>query len=309
MPKHFFTRPGAHPADYELAQLLDAPDGGDARVARHLAGCPRCMAVYAEFAGARAALLTEAGRAEVPAEWLTRGLAVGAGGATPSSTAAAGGARPPSTIGRRGRARRVALLAAAAALVLVVGLEGSRLWGLRRDHAALAAAFRADSYGGLLYGEGFMPAPAGLRGAALPPEAEGALARLAARAAHGPRSADEAFWLVGGFLAEDDLDNADAHLREALRRFPGDDRLLALAGTLAYKRNDLVGAGDALNEALARRRTADHLYNLALVRRAQGQSAAAEELLRELATRFPDSPVTRLAREGASRTAPGESSR
>lgn len=286
MNRDRFTRLSAHPTDLELARLLERDTPPDLKVAGHLAGCRRCMAVYAEFVHAHAGAQAEAAT-PVPDEWLRRGLQVAA---TPPA-----GVRPRPAAPRRLVPRGALLLTAAACALLMVTVGVDRL-RVRQAHEVLAGQLRQDSYGGLLYGEAFRPNPSGRRGLLSDPRVDDALAELVRRDARGARSAGDAFWLVAGCLARNDLDNADAHLREARRRYADDDRLASLGGVLAYKRNALAEAASALAAALERRRSPTHLYNLALVRRAQGDSAAAQALYGELAARFPESMAAGLAR-------------
>lgn len=294
MNRDRFTRLSAHPTDLELARLLERDTPPDLKVAGHLAGCRRCMAVYAEFVHAHAGAQSEAAT-PVPDEWLRRGLQVAAA--------------PPPSVRLRPAAPlrfvpRGALLVAAAACALLVVAAGVDRLRVQQTHEVLAGQLRQDSYGGLLYGEAFQPSPSGRRGGLSDPRVDNALAELVRREARGARSADDAFWLVAGCLARNDLDNADVHLREARRRYADDDRLASLAGVLAYKRNALAEAAAALAAALERRRSPTHLYNLALVRRAQGDSAAAEALFGELAARFPESMAAGLVRTGGQAPSP-----
>jgi TolA-binding protein len=165
----------------------------------------------------------------------------------------------------------------------------------------LARALCQDSFGGMLYGEEFPPSPSGRRGATGDPGVESALVGLVRREAGGALSADDSFWLVAGLLARNDLDNAAAHLREALRRHADDPRLASLTGILAYKQDNLAAATPALAAALARRHSATNLYNLALARGAQGDTAAAQALTRELLAHFPRSVAASVARAAARR--------
>ena len=101
---------------------------------------------------------------------------------------------------------RGALLVAAAACALLVVAAGVDRLRVHQTHEVLAGQLRQDSYGGLLYGEAFQPSPSGRRGGLGDPRVDDALAELVRREARGARSADDAFWLVAGCLARNDLD-------------------------------------------------------------------------------------------------------
>jgi tetratricopeptide (TPR) repeat protein len=276
-----------HLTDIELARLVDASAPADVSVAEHLAVCRRCMAIYAEFVHIRAAHHSPGGLPVPPTEWIQRGLAAG--------TVKRLG--PLSLI--HGRfARRFALAAAAAVFCLVGGAWSVDRVRLQHDHERLAARLQEDSFGGLLYSEAFEPVPSGVRGTPSGSGTDEALADLARRSRNGPRTTEDAFWLVAGFLAHNDLDNADAYLRAA-RRLPADDsRLTTLAGILAYKRNDLPTAAAILKAAVEQERSATNLYNLSMVLEALGDQPGAAALTGEIKQRFPGSWVAGLVEAG-----------
>jgi tetratricopeptide (TPR) repeat protein len=244
------------------------------------------MGVYSEFIEMRCRLLSESGIEPPPLEWLERGLQV---------------AKPPATAHRSTRhGRRVlwlvpSMAAAAGIVVLFVSISWRQL-AFNRGLEALAGQLREDSSGSLLYSDDLLPSPRDIRGSAGNSKAGSILAELAHRYNRGARSEDDVFWLIAGFLSENDLNNADAYLRESLRRSPSSGRLHNLAAILAFKRNDLETAAVHLEAALAIERSAASLLNLAIVRREQGQQAAARDLAREVTERFPGTGVSRLAR-------------
>lgn len=274
-----------HPSVERLARLVSDPAADDDVIIKHLAMCPRCMGLYAEFVHARSVDTTDTSPDPVPAEWLRRGLAVAA--ARPEAVARVA-LRRPLTVGR------FAGFAAAAALIGIASFFGIEKAREQRREGLLAEAMRRDSYGGLVYGESFLPIPSGYRGVSPDPQLDGVLVELARYNDKGPRTAEQAFWLVSGFLSRNELENADATLREARLRFAADDRLTSLAAILAYKRNDLPTAAQELEAALQGRRTAAHLYNLARVRMELGDSTAAAALGHELIDRHPGSPLVSM---------------
>ena len=112
----------------------------------------------------------------------------------------------------------------------------------------------------------------------------------------GVSSVYQAFWLIAGFLSHNDLDNADAYLRAA-RPFGNNPRLLNLEAILAYKRNDLARASTTMEAAVLRDRSAVNLYNLAVIRRASGDTAGAGAAVDEILRRHPASALVGLAGE------------
>lgn len=280
-----------HPAPELLASLARNEMSGDEESLRiHLGLCRRCMAVYAGFVeqGLNASL-----RAEMPPQaWVDQALAV------PQTTRSSRA---------RGAARRLWLAAAipAMAAAIVVALFLSKE-SIHQDtippslKAALASELRADSQGSLLYADDLAPEPRGTRGTPDPDGASSSLDRLLELHRSHPSNPDVAAWLISGYLAANQLRNADPFLREALVRFPDDARFLNLNAILAYKRNSLGEAEADLRKAAARERNATVLVNLAVVRRQEGDESEAQALFKEVLTRFPDSPIQPYVRELAS---------
>jgi tetratricopeptide (TPR) repeat protein len=163
--------------------------------------------------------------------------------------------------------------------------------------APLESELRADSQGSLLYADELAPEPRGTRGTPDPGGASSSLDRLLELHQSHPSNPDVAAWLISGYLATNQLRNADPFLRESLARYPDDPRFLNLAAILAYKRNSLDEAEADLRKAAARERNATVLVNLAVVRRQEGDEREAQALLKEVLTRFPDSPIQPYVRE------------
>ena len=267
-----------HPTAEELALLAEGARPPDPRMAEHLAACPRCMGIYSEFVQLRSELLSRGASEAVPAAWLEDGLQV------------------PRTVQTRRVTSRILVATTAAVAILVLPLAFNQFQD-RRNRETLARELRADAQGSLLYAEDLLPAPRGVRGSGGNDEARRLLAELATRYERGRRSDDDVFWLVAGFLAQNDLNNADAYLRESLSRSPADPRLHTLAGILAYKRNDLEGAAARLEEALSIERSAGTLLNLAIVRRDQKQDVEARRLAALALKLSPGPEFSRLAAE------------
>ena len=280
-----------HPApEFWAALARNEMSGDEDALHLHLGLCRRCLAIYASFVEQG---LDTSLHAEMPPEaWVSQGLAV------PQTTRAS---QP------RGTPRRLWLAAAipAMAAAIVVAL----LLFKTSPHedlipptltAALVSELRADSQGSLLYADDLAPEPRGTRGTPDPGSASSSLDRLLELYEAHPSNPDIAAWLIAGYLATNQLRNADPFLRESLARYPEDPRFLNLAAILAYKRNSLGEAEADLRAAAARERNATVLVNLAVVRRQEGEESEAQALFKEVLTRFPDSPLQPYVRELAS---------
>jgi tetratricopeptide (TPR) repeat protein len=243
------------------------------------------MGIYSEFVQLRSDLLLSNPGESVPETWLADGLRV------PRRRTLSGRQVPG----------RILVAATAVAAVLILPL-GVRQWQNHRDRQTLARELRADAQGSLLYSEDLLPIARGVRGSARSEDARRLVAELAGRYERGRRSDDDVFWLVAGFLAQNDLNNADAYLRESLSRSPADHRLHTLAGILAYKRNDLASAGTHLERAVDLQRSAGNLLNLAIVRRAEGQAVEARRLTAEALELSPGPEFSVLAEQIARAT-------
>lgn len=280
-PPHESKAP--HLSDEEFARLVGAATPPEPSVVEHLARCPHCLALLREWHSLRSDGLR--GGDALPNEWLEAALAV---------------PRPEFRVPAPRRARAVRLawnLAVASAVAVVVLIGGVRLLdesGLRQGREVIARQLRYDSSGGLIYAPDLVPTPRGTRGNGGTSELDGALARLVGRHDSGRWNADQAFWLVAGYLSLGDLNNAGAFLREASRAFPDDSRLTRLAGILAYKRNEPEVAVSRFEEALRVHRDPATLYNLSVVRFATGDSTGGVRVLEELTREFPDSPIAAL---------------
>jgi len=278
-----------------LADLADPAGAGwsDERILAHLGQCRHCMAIYAEF-----------GRAHVQ-----HGLAMKAD-LPPHDLFEAGKAIASRAVPASGAPdvrRRIRFASAAAAVVAGVLLAGWGTGWLERPPAVapdlrhtISESLREDSYQGLLYDRAFMPRARGTRG---PVDEATNLTPLVRAFTADESSADVAFWLVAGLLAEGRGRDADSYLSQALARFPADARLRNLAAILAYKNSELVGAERELREALRIERSPAYVFNLARVLEEQGRFADAKPLWEEV-LRHPDAAMAALAAQSR-----GEASR
>jgi hypothetical protein len=288
MPPPRGDSPRGHLTAAQLSVIAEGGSSPDPAVARHLAECRKCLAIYLECVEMRDRILSPSGIEPAPPRWLERGLAVAGASEEP-------GDRQTASVHQRRRASRPAMLVAAG-LAAVIGAVV--FWPSSRpqadDRKLVAERMREDSHGGLLYSDNLMPLPRGIRGSAGGSRFDAVLAEQVRRYNGGARAPEDAFWLVGGFLSVNDLRNADAHLREALLASPTDPRLLNLAAVLAFKRNDLPAARSHLDAAIAVSRSPELLLNLAVVSNLQGDTAAAGRLIREIGSSFRGSSVDSL---------------
>jgi tetratricopeptide (TPR) repeat protein len=101
-----------------------------------------------------------------------------------------------------------------------------------------------------------------------------------------------ASWLISGYLATGQLENAQIYVQDARRRFTGDPRFLILDGLISYRLNDMGRAERLLQAAL--QTDPDNgtaLVNLGLVQYEQGQWDSARRTLETVQSRFSDTPL------------------
>jgi tetratricopeptide (TPR) repeat protein len=300
-----FDDRSGHIAPNVLAAIADPAGSGssDDRIAAHLAACRHCMAVYAEFSRAH---VGHALAAEVaPDELVERGKAIASGPSGLDSHRGADRVRAAGRLDTPGDARRVRrgrlapALAAVAACALLVAWQGGWLTtrpavapGLER---AISERLRDDSYQALAYSSTLVPRARETRGPSAPASSSD-LDPLVDAFRVRPGSADVAFWLVAGMLAEGRLSDAGKYLGESRARFSTDPRFHNLAAIRAYKRSELAVAAAELRRALAIERDAVYLVNLAHVLEEQGYAEEAKPLWAEVLARHADAPITAVAR-------------
>jgi len=147
-------------------------------------------------------------------------------------------------------------------------------------------------------------APATVRSGPAPvtPSLDNTLSTLATRYNEGKVSADEAQWLIGGYLATGQLENARVYLEDAVTRYPGDPDIRVLEGMLAWSGNDVERAIDRFESAL--REDNIHLtatFNLATVKMETGDVDTARQLFERVIQMAPDSPLAVRAKTGLSK--------
>lgn len=99
-----------------------------------------------------------------------------------------------------------------------------------------------------------------------------------------PDQARTAQWVVGGYLALDDLPSARLFADDALQRHPRDSRLLAAAGIVAFREGRLARSDSLLMAALEHGGTNPAVrFNVAILQLELGHRSQAITLLRQLA--------------------------
>jgi len=234
---------------------------------RHLAGCRRCTAAYAEAVRLHTLELVAPASFEV----------------APAMIEAARQAGPAGQRRRPPRPRLTGILAGAslAALALVAIM-------IRPGPTPPPPAFAAVQVALL------EQAPAGMVLPGLSPEqgrdqaiyrdggASDLREELEILTLHQRQEpgADTSFWLAAGYLAAGRLQSAADLVREARGHHPDDLRLLTLDAVTSYRRSDLGRAETLLREVLVR--DPDHAaarFNLALVLQETDHSSEARRLL------------------------------
>ncbi|MCH7548421.1 MAG: tetratricopeptide repeat protein, partial [Candidatus Krumholzibacteriota bacterium] len=109
-------------------------------------------------------------------------------------------------------------------------------------------------------------------------------------------SPEVAHWLIGGFLAVGQLENARLYVEDARRRYPGDQRFVILEAIVAYRSNDMPRAERLLQFTLRQDPyNGVAMLNLALVQYEQGQWDTARRTFETVRTRFAGSPLEQRA--------------
>ena len=101
-----------------------------------------------------------------------------------------------------------------------------------------------------------------------------------------------AHWLISGYLATGDLDQARLFAQDARLRFAGDARFLVLDAIVAYRSEEFERAERLLQAALeADPKNGAALLNLALVQYETGRVESARLTLELVRSQFPGSPL------------------
>ena len=256
-----------HPDWNDLAALAEGTEPATADLQRHLAGCRRCTAAYAEAVRLRTLELASPDSLYV----------------SPSLIEAARQAGPAGQRPERRRPRLTGVLAGTslAVLALVTIMFRPDAVPPPPAYATVQAALLEQAPAGMV-----LPGLSPERGRDQAVYRDGGggdlseeLEILATRQRQDP-GADTAFWLAAGYLAAGRLQSATDLVREARSHHPDDLRLLTLDAVTSYRRSDLGRAETLLREVLVR--DPDHAaarFNLALVLQETGRSGEARRLL------------------------------
>ena len=118
-----------------------------------------------------------------------------------------------------------------------------------------------------------------------------ALAQLT-RAYHEDANPEVAHWLISGYLATGDLEQARLFAQDARLRFSEDARFLVLDAIVAYRSEEFDRAERLLQAALdTDPNNGAALLNLALVQYETGRVDSARRTLELVRTQFPGSPL------------------
>jgi tetratricopeptide (TPR) repeat protein len=231
-----------HPDWNDLAALAEGRHTADPDIHRHLAGCRRCAAAYAEAVRARSRELAAPDSLTVPPDLVQAALAAGPAGSRPSTRPAP---RRVRLAGAWGGA-----VAAMVVAVVVIGLPGGPT--PPPEFAAVRVA---------------------LAGAGA--DLDDALAALGRRHASDP-GPETAYWLASGYLAAGRLDAAVDVIRDTRRHHPDDQDLLILDAAVSYRVSDLGRAETLLREVLVRDPGhAEARFDLAIVLQETGRGGEA----------------------------------
>jgi Tfp pilus assembly protein PilF len=283
-----------HLTDEQLAALADEsmPESNRPLLVGHIRSCDECHAAFIDAVRYRAILLADPAVFRAPDDmlrlarsiarpggeergyrrrpwWLSQGALVGFAAAALVAVAAflwQSGIRP----GADPYGRWIPPLQQAAASA---SAEGS---------IVLPGAEQAEPETSPLYRTGFVPADETIAAA---------LAQLT-RAYREDARPDIAQWLISGYLATGELEQARVFAQDARLRFSDDTRFFVLDAIVAYRSNEMQRAERLLQTALA----ADPhdgaaLLNLALVQYETGQFESARRTLELVRTEFRGSPL------------------
>jgi tetratricopeptide (TPR) repeat protein len=119
-----------------------------------------------------------------------------------------------------------------------------------------------------------------------------ALSKLAIAYNDGSLTKHKTQWLIGGYLATGQIENARVYITDARERFPDDPDFKILDGVLAYSDGDLDRAAGLFEAALEK--DADNVavvFDLAVVESERGNAEKARELFERVRRIAPGSPM------------------
>ena len=293
-----------HLTDEQLAALADnsMSEADRALLIEHVRSCNACHDSYLDAIRYRAILLADASVFRAPDEMVRLARSI----AKPDSKRNAGYdavERHPRAERRRRWFATPALVGAAAALVTISAIalwqSGIRIGGNRYEsyfsslqQAAVSAAVEGsivlpgteDAAGvtSSLHRSGFVQTDETIAAA---------LSQLK-RAYREGANPEVAQWLISGYLATGDLEQARLFAEDARLRFSDDTRFLVLDAIVAYRSDEYDRAERLLQAALdADPQNGAAMLNLALVQYETGQVESARRTLELVRSQFPGSPL------------------
>ena len=156
----------------------------------------------------------------------------------------------------------------------------------RQGHVVLPGGEGGLSDAPVAYRSGFVPLDADL---------ESSLEQLSALYRTNP-SVDIATWLIAGYLATGQFDNARDYLRDARQKLPDTPEIITLAGLLAYFESNLDESEALLRFAVSQDPdNAVALVNLAVVLKDRGDEDGSAQIIEDIEARFSDSAIAERA--------------
>ncbi len=288
-----------HLTDEQLAALADdsiqASDRG--LLIEHVRSCNSCHDSYLDAVRYRAMLLADASVFRAPDEVIRLARSI----ARPQTGYDAVERRP-----RKASRRWFAAPLMAGAAFATVAIAAVAIWqsGVRNG------AHRYDSYFSPLReasasasAEGSIVLPGSEHAAAVtsplhrsgfvtPNETIAAALSQLTRAYRDDANPEVAHWLISGYLATGELEQARLFAQDARLRFAEDARFLVLDAIVAYRSEEFDRAERLLQAALdAEPENGAALLNLALVQYETGRVDSARRTLELVRTQFPGSPL------------------
>lgn len=292
-----------HLTDEQLAALADdsMPEADRALLIEHVRSCNACHDSYLDAIRYRAILLADASVFRAPDEMIRLARAV----ANPAKRSAGYDAVERHPRAER-RSRWFATPVLAGAAVAVIAIAAIAIWqsGVRNSGSRYEPYFsplQQAAVSASVEGSIVLPGTEDAAATTSPLHRSGfvatdetiaaALAQLK-RAYREDANPEVAHWLISGFLATGDLEQARLFAEDARLRFSDDARFLVLDAIVAYRSEEFDRAERLLQAALETDpQNGAALLNLALVQYETGQVDSARRTLELVRSQFPGSPL------------------
>lgn len=290
-----------HLTDEQLAALADdsMPEADRALLIEHVRSCNACHDSYLDSIRYRAILLADASVFRAPDEMIRLARSI----AKPAKWSLGYDAveRHP-----RAKSRWFAPPVLAGAAIAVIAIASVALWqsGIRiggNRYEPYFSPLQQAAVSASVEGSIVLPGTEDAAAVTSPLHRSGIVAsdaNIAAalsqlkRAYREDANPEVAQWLISGFLATGDLEQARLFAEDARLRFSDDARFLVLDAIVAYRSDELDRAERLLQAALeADPQNGAALLNLALVQYETGQVETARRTLELVRSQFPGSPL------------------